>query len=326
MSVTLARRELARIAPGRPSAVTIGVFDGVHRGHQHLVGTLIERARAEDLAAVALTFNPHPRTVIRPGIAVTYLTSLEERIELLQALGLDAVGVLAFTSELAQLSPRDFLALLSDELQMKLLVVGPDFALGRNRAGTIGVMRQVGEELAQAGAGPGGFAVEVAPLLAENDEKVGSTTIRQALAEGDVVRVRRLLGRPFSLRGPVVTGDQRGRTLGFPTANIAIGLDRALPAYGIYVTRAYVRESAYESCTSIGIRPTFDVEPRPTVETFILDFDGDVYGQEMRIELLERLRGELRFESAEELVAQMHRDIDQTRAYFRAHAGEAPGD
>jgi len=309
VSVTLARRELARIAPGRPSAVTIGVFDGVHRGHQHLVGRLCELARVKDLAAVALTFNPHPRTVIRPGFAMTYLTSLEERVELLQSLGLDAVGILPFTSELAQLSPRDFLALLVEELQMRLLMVGPDFALGRNRAGTIGVMRQVGQEL--------GFEVEVAPLLDENGEKVGSSSIRQALAEGDVLRVAKLLGRPFSLRGPVVEGDRRGRTLGFPTANIAIGADRALPAYGVYVTRAYVGETAYESCTSIGIRPTFDVEPRPTVETFILDFDEDIYGQEMRIELLERLRGELRFESVDDLVAQMHKDIVQTREHFK---------
>jgi riboflavin kinase/FMN adenylyltransferase len=247
--------------------------------------------------------------VIRPGTAVTYLTSLEERVELLQALGLDGVAVLSFTSELAQLSARDFLALLHEELDMRLLFVGPDFAMGRNRAGTVSVMRQVGEEL--------GFRVEVAPLLAEDDEKVGSSSVRQALSEGDVARVARLLGRPFSLRGPVVQGDKRGRTLGFPTANIAIGLDRALPPYGIYVTRAYVRETEHASCTSIGIRPTFDVEPRPTVETFILDFDEDIYGQEMRIDLLKRLRGEERFESVEELVAQMHRDIDDTREYFR---------
>jgi riboflavin kinase/FMN adenylyltransferase len=309
VSVTLARRELARVAPGRPSAVTIGVFDGVHRGHQHLVASLCERGKAEGLAAVALTFNPHPRTVLRPGSAVTYLTSLEERVELLQALGLDAVGVLAFTSELAQLSPRDFLALLVDELQMRLLMVGPDFAMGRNRSGTIGVMRQVGEEL--------GFRVEVAPLLAEDGEKVGSSSVRQALSQGNVALVTRLLGRPFSLRGPVITGDRRGRKLGFPTANIAIGLDRALPEYGIYVTRAYVRETVNESCTSIGIRPTFDADPRPTVETFIIDFDEDIYGQEMRIELLARLRGELKFESVDDLVAQMHHDVEETRAYFR---------
>lgn len=311
MSVSLARRELQRVAPGRPSAVTIGVFDGVHRGHQHLVSVLRERGASDGLASVAITFNPHPRTVLRPGMAVTYLTSLEERIELLQALGLDAVAVLAFTSELAQLSPREFLALLKDELDMKLLVVGPDFAMGRNRAGTVSVMRQIGAEL--------GFRVEVAPLLAEEDEKVGSSSVRQALSEGNVERVARLLGRPFSLRGPVIAGDRRGRTLGFPTANIAIGLDRALPSFGIYVTRSYVRETAHASCTSIGIRPTFDVEPRPTVEAFILDFDKDIYGQEMRIDLLQRLRGEERFESAEDLIAQMHKDIENTREYFRTH-------
>ncbi len=309
MSEYLARLELSRVAPGRPAAVTIGVFDGVHRGHQHLVQTLMDAAQREGLAAVAITFNPHPRAVIRPGTAVTYLSSLEDRVEQLQALGLDAVAVLPFTSELAQLSPQDFLAMLVDELQVKRLVVGPDFALGRNRAGTIGVIRQVGEKL--------GFKVEVAELLAEDGEKVGSSSVRQALGEGDVERVGRLLGRPFSLRGPVIRGDQRGRTLGFPTANIAIGLDRALPSYGVYVTRAYVRETAYESCTNIGIRPTFNVEPRPTVETFLIDFDEDIYGQELRIELLHRLRSELRFDSADELIDAMHRDIRNTREWFR---------
>ena len=309
MTVSLARRELGRVAPGRPCAVTIGVFDGVHRGHQHLIALLLDHARREDLAAAAITFNPHPRTVLRPGTPVTYLTSLEERVELLQGLGLDAVAVLAFTSELAQLSPGDFLSLLVEELEMKLLVVGPDFALGRNRAGTIGVMRQVGESL--------GFRVEVAPLLTEDSEKVGSSSVRQSLAAGDVESVALLLGRPFSLRGPVVAGERRGRTLGFPTANIAIGLDHALPAYGVYVTRAYVRESAYDSCTNIGIRPQFDVGPQPTVETFILDFDEEIYGQELRIDLLRRLRSEMRFDTVDELIAQMHRDIAQTREYFR---------
>jgi len=311
VTVSLARRELQRIAPGRPSAVTIGVFDGVHRGHQHLVGTLLESARRESLASVAITFNPHPRAVLQPGFKVTYLTSLEERVELLQSLGLDAVGVLAFTSELAHLEPREFLALLVEELDMRLLVVGPDFAFGRNRSGTVAVSREIGEQL--------GFRVEVAPMLDEGGEKVGSTVVRQALADGDVSRVATLLGRPFSLRGPVVTGDKRGRELGFPTANMAIGLDRALPSYGIYVTRAYVREAAYESCTSIGVRPTFDVEPRPTVETFIFDFDGDIYGEEIRIDLLERLRNEESFESVDDLVTQMHKDIDDSRSYFASH-------
>ena len=312
MSVTLARRELSRVAPGRPCGVTIGVFDGVHRGHQHLVGVLLEQARAEGLATVALTFNPHPRAVIRPGTAITYLTSLEERVELLQALGLDAVGVLAFTSELAQLSAEEFLSLLVEELEMRLLVVGPDFALGRNRAGTIGVMRADRRAAGLPGRGRAAARRRRArrSARARSGRRWRKATSR---ASGGCSAA------PFSLRGPVVAGDRRGRTLGFPTANIAIGLDRALPAYGIYVTRAYVRESAYESCTSIGIRPTFDVEPRPVVETFILDFDEDVYGQEMRIDLLHRLRGEEKFESAEELIAQMHKDIER-------HAGVVQGE
>lgn len=311
MSVTLARRELYRIAPGRPSAVTIGVFDGVHRGHQHLVAILLARARQEGLAAVAITFHPHPRTVLQPGTVVTYLTSVEERVELLQGLGLDAVGVLAFTSELAQLSARDFLALLVQELEMRLLVVGPDFALGRGRAGTTGVIREAGQEL--------GFSLEIAPLLTEGGEKVGSTAVRQALAAGDLERVARLLGRPFSVRGPVVTGDRRGRSLGFPTANIALGLDRALPPYGIYVTRTYVRENAYPSCTSIGVRPTFHRDGQATVETYILDFDEEIYGEEIRIDLLHRLRDEQRFDSVEALVEQMRRDIAETREWFLRH-------
>lgn len=312
MSEFLARQELSREAPGRPSAVTIGVFDGVHRGHQYLISAMVDRARCEGLAAVAITFNPHPRAVLRPGLAVTYLTSLEERVEFLHRLGLDAVCVLSFTSELAQLSAEDFLTMLVEEMEMKLLVVGPDFALGRGRAGTPELMREIGASL--------GFAVEVAPLLEESNEKVGSSAIRHALAEGDVERVARLLGRPFSLRGPVVSGDGRGRELGFPTANIALGLDRALPAYGIYVTRAYLRENAYESCTNIGVRPTFDADQTPTVETFILDFDEDIYGQELRIELLHRLRGEERFDSVDALVRRMHLDIEETREYFRENA------
>lgn len=312
MSVTLAREELARIAPGRDTAVTIGKFDGVHRGHQHLIARLIERARAESLAAVVIVLYPNPTTVLRPGTAVTYLTSLEERLELLRRLGPDSVGILPFTSELAQLSARDFVALLAQELSMRLLFVGPDFALGRNREGTVGALRKIGADL--------GFRAETAELLAQDGEKVGSSAVRQALASGDVEEVARLLGRTFSLEGPVVAGAHRGVGLGFPTANIAIGRDRALPAFGVYVTRAFVRETEHKSCTNIGVRPTFDSEPRPTVEAFILEFDGDIYGEEVRIDLLHRLRDELKFDSADELVAQMKRDIGDTRDYFRGEA------
>jgi riboflavin kinase/FMN adenylyltransferase len=216
--------------------------------------------------------------------------------------------VLSFTSELAQLSYRDFIALLTQALQLKLLLVGPDFAVGRDRQGNVDALRQLGAEC--------GFDVEVVTLLEAAAEKVGSGAIRAALHEGNMPLVARLLGRPFALRGPVVRGAERGRTIGFPTANIAVAPDLALPSFGVYVTRAFVGETTYEAVTNIGQRPTFE-ETRPTIETHLLDFDGNLYEREMRIELLERLRGEQRFSGPEELVAQIKRDVDSARRYFR---------
>jgi riboflavin kinase/FMN adenylyltransferase len=303
-----AREELRRAAaPGRSAAVAIGVFDGVHRGHRYLIDRLVERARNEGLAPLVVTFHPHPRSVLRPETPVTYLCSLEERVELLRALGVDDVAVLAFTSELAQLSARDFAALAVEELSMKLLVVGSDFALGRGREGTTDVLTRIGGEM--------GFVVEVVPLLAASGEKVGSTAVRHALERGDMETVASLLGRPFALRGPVVRGAERGKGLGFPTANMAFGQDRALPAFGVYVTRAHLREGVFPAVTNIGLRPTFD-EDRPTVETFILDFQGEVYGQELRADLLHRLRGEVRFANPEALQEQIEKDVAATRAYL----------
>jgi riboflavin kinase/FMN adenylyltransferase len=309
-----AREELRRAAvPGRSAAVAIGVFDGVHRGHRHLIGRLVDRAGREGLARLVVTFHPHPRSVLRPETPLTYLCGLEERVELLRALGVDDVAVLAFTSELAQLSARDFVSLVVEELRMKLLVVGADFALGRGREGTTDVVARIGNEM--------GFVVDVVPLLAASGEadapsaKVGSTAVRQALARGDMETVASLLGRPFGLRGPVIKGAERGKGLGFPTANMAFGQDRALPAFGVYVTRAYLREGVFPAVTNIGLRPTFG-EDRPTVETFILDFQGEVYGQDLRIELLHRLRGEVRFPSPDALREQIEKDVAATRAYL----------
>ncbi len=314
MTTQLAREELSRVAPGRPSAVTIGKFDGVHRGHQYLVELLLEQARAQDLASIVITLYPHPITVLRPGTATTNLCSLEERVALLRALGVDRVGVLSFTSELAQLSYQDFLALLIEQLQLRVLLIGPDFALGRNREGNVEALRALGEER--------GFRLEVPPLLSEHDAKVGSGAIREALAAGDMETVAQLLGRPFALCGPVIRGAERGRQIGFPTANIAVGPDLALPSFGVYVTRAYLGEVAYRSVTNIGQRPTFD-EARPTVETHLLDFDGDCYDRDLRIELLHRLRDEQRFAGVDELVAQIQRDVAAGQAYFAEH-GEPP--
>lgn len=307
MITQLARSELARASAGRPTAVTIGKFDGVHRGHQHLVRRLLEEARKRDLASVVVTMHPHPATVLRPGTPISYLCSLEERVELLQGLGVDQVAVLSFTSELAQLSYREFVTLIIDQLDMRLLLAGRDLALGRNREGDVEAIRLLALEK--------GFELTLVELLSEDDEKVGSGAVREALAAGEMETVTRLLGRPFALHGPVVRGAERGRTIGFPTANIAIGADLALPSFGVYVTRAYLGESRYDSITNIGKRPTFD-EDRPTIETHILDFDADCYEQQLRIELLTRVRDEMRFDGVEALKAQIGSDVQTARDYF----------
>jgi riboflavin kinase/FMN adenylyltransferase len=301
-----ARLELQNFRPPRGTALTIGNFDGVHRGHQHLVRFLLERAQASGLAGGAVTLYPDPVRVLRPHEPMQYLTSLEERLELLHGLGLDLVVPLTFTSELAELSPRAFVTLLRHELDMRLLVMGPDNAFGRNREATPERMQEAGAEL--------GFAVEVMPrpLTAGTEAVVSSTSIRAALAEGDLESVARQLGRPYSLRGPVVAGEKRGRTLGFPTANIAVTADRALPAYGVYATWAYLGAEKHQSATSIGIRPHFD-GLSPSVETYIFDFDRDIYDQTLRIELVARLRPELKFDSLEALLEEMHRDVARSR-------------
>jgi riboflavin kinase/FMN adenylyltransferase len=300
-----AREELLRFATGRQTALTVGNFDGVHRGHQHLIRFLIERARALGLTPGAVTLYPDPARVLRPNIPMPYLTSLEERLELLRSLGLEVIVPLSFTSELADLSPRAFVSLLREQLDLRLLIMGPDNAFGRNREATPEVVAAMGAEL--------GFDVAVLPApLAEADVALSATAIRGALQEGNLAEVEKSLGRRYSLRGPVVRGDERGRQLGFPTANIAITPDRALPAFGVYATWAFVGETRYASVTNVGNRPTFDGQ-RTTVETYIFDFAGDLYDQLLRIELVERLRPERKFDGIEAIKAQIERDVAQAR-------------
>ncbi|MBF6600731.1 MAG: bifunctional riboflavin kinase/FAD synthetase [Dehalococcoidia bacterium] len=310
----LARDELARSAPGRASAITLGVFDGVHRGHRHLIAALRQRAMARGLASVVVTLHPAPVQVLRPDVRIAYLTSLEERIELLRATGVDAVAPLTFTSEVAELSAFDFVSMLHDALQMRFLLMGPDNAFGREREGTPARVREIADQL--------GFEMEVlsAPLAAR-EGRVSATAVRRALVDGEMELARDLLGRPFAVRGPVVRGHERGRGIGFPTANIAVTPDRALPAFGVYVSRATVAGRAYASATNIGINPTF-ADERPSVETYLLDFEGDLYGRELRVEVLHRLRGEARFDSVAALTAAIAADVEATRAYFAEHAGD----
>jgi riboflavin kinase / FMN adenylyltransferase len=297
-------------AAGRPAAVSIGVFDGVHRGHQALVARLREAAAVRDLAAVVIAFHPAPITVIRPEVRVLYISSLEERIERLRALGVDRVGALTFTSELAQVSASDFVSSMRETLDMRLLLGGPDIALGRGREGNAAWLREH--------AGEHGFEVEIVSFLDDSGQKVGSSGIREAVTAGEMERANDLLGRPFTLRGPVVHGFERGRMIGFPTANIAVGPDHLMPAFGVYVTRARVGETAYPAVTNIGRRPTFDDGQPASVETHLLDVTLDLYGQDLTVEVLHRLRGEVKFEGVDALVAQIGRDAEAARRYHAA--------
>jgi len=297
-----AREELQRFPVDRPTVLTIGNFDGVHLGHQYLVSQVIERARDRGFAAGAVTLYPDPVRVLRPEEPMQYLTSLEERIELLRACGLDLVVPLSFTSELAELSPRSFLTLLKEQLNLGLLLMGPDNVFGRNREGTPERVKETGREL--------GFDVEVLAAPLTDGTPVSATAIRNALAAGDLDSVTRQLGRWYSLRGPVVRGDQRGRSIGFPTANIAVTADRAMPVFGVYATLAHVRGNRYASATNIGMRPTFNGQ-RPSVETYIIDFEGDIYDDVVRIELVARLRPEQRFDGIDAIKAQIAKDVEQ---------------
>lgn len=303
----LVRDELRHAVNPGAHALALGVFDGVHRGHV----TLIERARAEaearGLGSGVVTFHPSPVTVLRPEVPFSYLTTLEQRVELLKATGVDWVAVLQFTSELAQVSAEDFVRILVEEAGLRVLVVGENFAVGRGREGNVPRLQEIGAGL--------GFEVVPVTLHASTDEAISSTRVRRALAAGDVTGVTTLLGRPFSVRGPVLHGDERGRTIGFPTINLGVSADQALPPDGVYVTHALVRGTMYAGATNIGTRPTFDgVERR--IETYLLDFEGDVYGEVVRIEFLERLREDRRYDNIEALVAQIELDVAATRKYF----------
>ena len=300
----LVEEELARATPERETALTIGVFDGVHLGHQFLIGKLKERAVEEGLLSGVVTFHRHPRLVLSPQSKITYLTSLKQRISLLKGLGVELVLTLSFTPELAQLSAREFIELLKRYLRLRRLVIGPDFALGRGREGGVPALKALGEEL--------DFCVEEVPPKVYQGDVVSSTAIRGALSRGDVIKVSQLLGRGFTLEGQVSKGDERGKILGFPTANLIPDPEQALPDDGVYATRAFLSETVYQAVTNIGIRPTFGGGQR-LVEVHLLDFEGELYGRELEIELVARLRGEARFANAEELKAQIMSDVTQAR-------------
>ncbi len=301
--------ELARFSPGQDTLLTIGVFDGVHLGHKHLISKLVEAAKQENLLPGVVTFRQHPQELVSPQAKLSFLTSLEERVALLRSEGVGLVAPLPFTGEVAQLSARRFVTLLQKHLRMRGLVIGPDFALGKNREGDTKTLAKLGKEM--------NFSVTVVPPALIGGEVVSSTAIRKALAEGDVRKANKLAGRLFSLRGIVVGGAGRGAGLGFPTANLDTNSHQALPADGVYAGWALINAQTYPSLANVGKCPTFGgIERR--VEVYILDYKGDLYGRDLKVDFVERLREERQFGSTEELKRQMAEDVKQGRAILRS--------
>ncbi|WP_157253534.1 bifunctional riboflavin kinase/FAD synthetase [Nonomuraea typhae] len=294
------------------SVVTIGVFDGVHRGHQRVLARAAEVAGERGLRAVALTFEPHPAEVVRPGSHPPRLTTARRRAELLRTAGADEVEVLEFTLEASRLSPGDFAEqVLADRLGAQAVVVGANFAFGHKAAGDVETLRELGAKY--------DFSVEVVPLV----EGVSSTVIRELVAEGEVAAATAELGRPHRVEGVVVRGYQRGRQLGFPTANVETPPHTAIPADGVYAgwlqcvavgnLPALYEGSRWPAAISVGTNPTFEGVPR-TVEAYALDRDDlELYGAHVAVDFAARLRANTKFDSIEALIAQIHADVDEAR-------------
>jgi riboflavin kinase/FMN adenylyltransferase len=297
--------DLSQVNP-EPSCLTIGYFDGVHRGHRHLIGQAIASARRQGLRVVLLTLYPHPIVVLR-GAEPFCLSTREEKLALLAELDLDLIIIQPFTPGLAQTRAHRFVERLVQDVGMVSLWVGPDFTLGYRREGDIAFLQQAGLER--------GFAVNVV----QHEYGISSSLIRQALRQGDVELAARGLGRPYRLQGPVVVGAQRGRSIGFPTANVEVVAERAIPANGVYAAWARLEavqgladQESYQAVVNIGTRPTFDNGLR-TIEAHLLNFARDIYGQRLSLDFIAHLRPEKRFDSVEALVAEIHHDVERAR-------------
>ena len=306
--------ELAQFSPPKETLLTIGVFDGVHLGHKFLISQVVNEAARQNLLSCVITFRQHPRDLLSPKSKLLYLCSLEDRIQLLKNEGVDIVVALTFNRELAKLSARDFVSLLKKHLRMAGMFIGPDFTLGKNREGNADALRSLGREM--------DFSVTVAVPKIIDGEVASSTVIRQALAEGNMEKVTRLLGRPFSLQGKVARGERRGTEIGFPTVNLDVDAKMALPPDGVYATRAYVEGQEFQATTNIGKRPTFGDNNKRTIESFILNYNQDLYGKEVKIEIIQRLREEKHFDNVEELKKQIAEDVRLGTAILNTQSRE----
>jgi len=305
----LVEEELSRISPEKNTAITIGVFDGVHQGHKHLLSLLKEQAERQDLLTGVVTFRQHPEDVLFPKEKLPFLTDMKTRTELLKNEGVDFVVPLTFNIELARLKPQNFLALLQKHLKMKHLIVGTDFALGKGRVGDTASLEKLSREM--------GFDFTAVPPLEMDGEIVSSTAIREAMAAGNMPRVRKLAGHYFSLHGKVVPGTGQGEGLGFPTANLNVNKGQALPPDGVYASWAHINGNSYESMTNVGLCPTFEHEKR-TIETYVLEYSGDLYGSDLSVDLVGKLRDEEKFTSIAELKTQIDKDIKNGKSVLES--------
>ncbi len=293
----------------RPSVVAFGVFDGLHLGHQALLAHVVDLARRHDAAASILTFDPHPALVLSRDTAPPLIGTLDQRLEGLERLGIDQVGILGFDELSAQESASSFVErVLVGELGVIDLVVGDDVHFGRDREGDVGLLRREGDRW--------GFRVHTSPTYG-TEVRYSSTAVRRAVADGDLGRVGEVLGRPFVLRGTVVHGDGRGAQIGFPTANLALGDHQLLPGLGIYAAGVLLDNGEWRAAAvSVGTRPQFYDDAAVLVEVHLPDFAGDLYDRVLDVAFLERLRGEARFAQLADLLAQMSLDVARSREVF----------
>jgi riboflavin kinase/FMN adenylyltransferase len=292
----------------RPTVLTLGVFDGLHLGHQKIMRTVVERANAANAAPTVLTFDPHPRAVLHPESAPPLLQTLDQRLANFEVLGIEQASVIPFTPEFADNPADDFLReIIHDRLQAKEVYLGKGFAFGKDRGGDIGLLRKMSAEL-------GFFADEVDEVRLRG-MRISSSRIRQLLAEGRVNLARRMLGRPYGVEGVIIRGNRRGHTIGFPTANLKPH-NRVIPKFGVYATATLVEGTWRRSITNIGVRPTFENDAEPSIESYIFDFDGELYGDVLRVRFLHRIRDERKFAGIDELKAQIQKDTAQALNYF----------
>ena len=296
----------------RPTVLTLGVFDGLHLGHQRIMQTVVESAKAINAVPTAITFDPHPRAVLHPESAPPLLQTLDQRLAAFEFLGIQQAIVIPFNKEFAAQDAEIFLRdIIHERLQAREVFLGKGFEFGKNRSGNIELLRKISQEL--------GFFADEVPEVRLRGTRISSSKIRQFLSEGRVNLARRMLGRPYGIEGQIIHGVQRGRTIGFPTANLHPH-NRVIPRYGVYATATLIDGIWRKSVTNVGVRPTFENEIEPSVETFVLDFDGDLYGDVLRIRFLHRIRDERKFNGIDELKSQINKDLTRTKEYF-SHQG-----